>query len=554
MGWAAGFQAGSRAAKDALDTYYTTKERLDLEKAMGLKPQELSSSRAASPEELSRAEAETSRLAAKDITDFGLTPQDQQMYTPAMPQEGQRVGLTSYQLGNQTFNRQPTQAEIDAARYTAAADVVALRNPLEAQRMRLAATQEQRAAQGFESEQQLRGLQLKEAQRTEDKTFQYETGLKEINSQKFDKPEDRTAAVLNLIEKTQGPAARLQLENQYSQNALNKITLKAKEFEDGFKQSFSKGVDATMKWLDEQDPGFTLQRVGNQIIQTNLDGSRRVFAQGTERDIMEQFAGQASPQNFLTLSKNIYDRQANADYRASLIKIYGDKTLAGRIKETETQLGRQLTEDEVLSMSGVTAKGKAGGILTRAVEQKKNDDGTYTAFDKGTGRALYNTYNGEEIPLGMTVDEYAGMKKQARDNKVGLQVGENANGQLALKFIGADGKPYDTAEAARYAKPTKDAAGAGTEEPAPALSKTNSRMGTGEANPYVDTAGRARPNAPAGAPAVGPALVRQGAAAVEEAVGSRASATRYLQGKIDRKEPLSANEKARAKQLGLTVQ
>ncbi len=361
MGWAAGFQAGSRAVGDAIDTYYAIKERKDLEKAMGLKPQEMQA-RQATPEEISRAQAETRGLAAQDAETFGLSPQEQQMYAPTMPQEGQRVGLSTYQLGNQTFNRQPTQAEIDNARYTAAADVVALRNPLEAQRMRLAATQEQRAAQGFESEQQLRGLQLKEAQRKEDKTAQYETGLSELSKQKFDKPEDRTAAILDLIEKTQGPAARLQLEGQYSQNALNKITLKAKEFEDGFKQSFSKGVDATMKWLDEQDPGFTLQRVGNQIIQTNLDGSRRVFAQGTERDIMEQFAGQASPSNFLALSKNMYDRQNDARRTAALEQYYGSmgaggpKSLKGKIEMFKEVYGRDPSEKEKGQLAGLVQK------------------------------------------------------------------------------------------------------------------------------------------------------------------------------------------------------
>lgn len=511
MGWAAGFSAGSRAAGDALDTYYALKERKDLERAMGLTPQQTQeqiSLRAATPEELSRAQAETAALAAQDAETFGLSPQDQTSYAPAMPQPGQQVGVYRYKVGNQTFDRQPTQADINTARYNAAADVVALRNPLEAQRMRLAATQEERAAKGFETEQQIRGLHLKDLQRQEKKTADFETGLAELNKQKFDKPEDRTAAILDLIEKTQGPAARMTLESQYTQTDLNKITLKAKQFEDGFRQSFTKGVDATMKWLDDQDPGFTLQRVGKQIIQTNVDGSRRVFAQGSDQEIMEQFAGHASPSNFLTLSKNIYDRQANAAHRAALLKIYGDKTLAGRIKETEEQLGRQLTEDEILSMSGVTAKAKAGGVLSSVVDQKKNDDGSYTAFDKNTGKALYNTYLGEAIPLGMSVDEYTNMKKLARDNKVGLQIGETESGNLALRFIGADGKPYTDVEAARYAKPTKPAAGGASEEPQPALPS--------------------------------PALVRNASAL-------------YLKNKINRKEPLTADEKLRAKELGLKI-
>ena len=79
MGWAAGFSAGSRAAGDALDTYYALKERKDLERAMGLTPQQTQeqiSLRAATPEELSRAQAETAALAAQDAETFGLSPQE----------------------------------------------------------------------------------------------------------------------------------------------------------------------------------------------------------------------------------------------------------------------------------------------------------------------------------------------------------------------------------------------------------------------------------------------------------------------------------------------
>ena len=101
-----------------------------------------------------------------------------------------------------------------------------------------------------------------------------------------------------------------------------------------------------------------------------------------------------------------------------------------------------------------TGGGKKGSVLQTPVELKKNDDGTYTAFSKDGGRALYNTYNGEEIPLGMTVDAYTNMKAAAQKNSVGLVTGEE-NGRLVLKFVGPDGKYYDNAEKAKYAKPAK---------------------------------------------------------------------------------------------------
>jgi len=101
--------------------------------------------------------------------------------------------------------------------------------------------------------------------------------------------------------------------------------------------------------------------------------------------------------------------------------------------------------------------GKKGSVLQTPVDLKKNDDGTYTAFAKDGGQALYNTFNGETIPLGMEVDTYRGMKEAAKKNGVGLVAGED-NGRLVVKFTGVDGKFYDDAEKAKYAKPAKSTA------------------------------------------------------------------------------------------------
>ena len=72
-----------------------------------------------------------------------------------------------------------------------------------------------------------------------------------------------------------------------------------------------------------------------------------------------------------------------------------------------------------------------------------------------------------------------------------------------------------------------------------------------EPNPYVDARGRPLANAPAGAPSVASTAIPAAVSAVENAVGTQASATRYLQAKIARNEPLTPTERARAQQMGL---
>jgi hypothetical protein len=70
-------------------------------------------------------------------------------------------------------------------------------------------------------------------------------------------------------------------------------------------------------------------------------------------------------------------------------------------------------------------------------------------------------------------------------------------------------------------------------------------------NPYVDARGRPLAVAPAGAPSIASTAVPAAVSAVEGAVGTQAAATRYLQAKIARNEPLSPAERARAQQMGL---
>jgi hypothetical protein len=155
-------------------------ERERLREAMGLTPQEMQQ-RQALPEELGRAQAETQALAAEDARMFGLGPQEQAAYAPQMPVEGQRVGLPRYQLAGQTYDRAPTQQEIQQARYGAMADVIAERDPARAMEMRQRLEEQAYQAQrrplelqdlqgriaGQAQQRELTGIQLGSAKRTE---------------------------------------------------------------------------------------------------------------------------------------------------------------------------------------------------------------------------------------------------------------------------------------------------------------------------------------------------------------------------------------------------
>lgn len=105
-----------------------------------------------------------------------------------------------------------------------------------------------------------------------------------------------------------------------------------------------------------------------------------------------------------------------------------------------------------LGLAGKGGAGSGSGALKRAVDQKQNDDGSFTAFDKQTGEALYNTYHGMTLPLGTTVSEYNKLRQDAVKAGVEIMVGES-NGRIVFGFVGPSGDPQPTLEAARASKP-----------------------------------------------------------------------------------------------------
>jgi hypothetical protein len=237
--------------------------------------------------------------------------------------------------------------------------------------------------------QALTGLQLGKARREEKQVVDFDTGYAEINKQKFDKPEDRTAAILGLVESTQGVEARLRLENQYSQSELNKLTLQAKKFEDGFSQARTKGVFSAMEWFDEQNASFKLERDPKnpyRVIQVNQDGSRTLFADAkSERELGMIVDAKAKPGGWLELAKFDLDEQkakaAIAESEAQAAKYRAEASGLGRdvkpltkqqqlmfdtLKGTDAykravEMGNQTILRDLLTKNGIPPEAVLGG-------------------------------------------------------------------------------------------------------------------------------------------------------------------------------------------------
>jgi hypothetical protein len=224
---------------------------------------------------------------------------------------------------------------------------------------------------GLKRQAELGDIQLSDAQRKQKQQTDFDTGFAKINEQKFEKPEDRTAAILSLVEKTQGVTAAEQLRSSYSQNELNQISIQSKKFDEGFRQSRAKGVIPALEWFDEQNTSFKLERDPKnpfRYIQVNQDGTRSVFADAkNERELGMIIDAKAKPGGFLELAKYDLDvKKADAVIakEKALAGLYnqggagaGKGTLKQKVADFKEVYGRDPTDEEKGVLAGLVTKG-----------------------------------------------------------------------------------------------------------------------------------------------------------------------------------------------------
>jgi hypothetical protein len=254
--------------------------------------------RMASPEELARAQAETQGRAAQDAEMFGLTAQDQAAYAPQMPVQGQRIGPTQYGLGGQTFNRMPTQQEIQQARFGAMADVISERDPARGMQMRqqledqvyqarerpLRLQQLEGQIAGQTQQRDVTAATLRGLGRTEARETGFDAAITEINKTDFATPAERNTAVLKAVTQFKGPEVAAQLEANYSTNERNRILIDGAKFDQTIKQARLKGPTAALKAIDDLNDSFKLEIDGFNVTQVNNDGTRVPFLSAKTAD------------------------------------------------------------------------------------------------------------------------------------------------------------------------------------------------------------------------------------------------------------------------------
>jgi len=298
---------------------------------------------------------------------------------PAAPQTYAPQRVTDF-LG-QRYEGGLAPERMETIRTRAMANAVA--DPRLRQQMLLAVTAEERAQEAelrakedqayqqrirptqqkaLEQQTTLGGIQLTVAEREAEKVKKYDEGLAEINKKEFEKPEERTQALLSLIESTRGVEAAQKLKSSYSADELNQISIQSKKFDEGFRQSRAKGVIPALEWFDEQNTSFKLERDPKnpfRYIQINQDGTRSIFADAkNERELGMIIDAKAKPGGFLELAKYDLDvRRTDASVSLAGVqaKALKDRSNAEKMGGTQYftgQDGNMYAATPVFSQSG----------------------------------------------------------------------------------------------------------------------------------------------------------------------------------------------------------
>lgn len=160
---------------------------------------------------------------------------------------------------------------------------------------------EKRAIKTHDQQTQLTGMQIEGLASQQKKQADLDFNL--AAAMGLGTVEEQTAAILQAY-RAFDPTAAAELERKYDTNTLNKMTIRAKELEQGYAEARQQGVDAVIAYYDKINDGFKLSRRGDTVYKLdNNDKVLGVFAKGDERQLLMTMDAYAKPGGFLEMAK-----------------------------------------------------------------------------------------------------------------------------------------------------------------------------------------------------------------------------------------------------------
>ena len=378
----------------------------------------------------------------------------------------------------QRYDGELSESQIANARMRAMADVVASNDPVAGLRLRQQALQGERDDQRFQRETQesdyrlaglrradAQGQRLEDIQRLTDEVGQFTPDQLHAYASKANVAPGGQVPLLYTGKTKDGyqfvtidpasgaPAKPLTLDEAQTRQ----LATAARLLEAGYGAEGTQMMAGVSKELNEIVAH--LNGVASQTTTSQNNALRLGNEDGFRRQQLGIQAGEAARRGRLT-DLQIKEIETARDNNVKARELLG-QIQALTPEEQMSPKGQALIRQfnvlnskpgEQLNL-GLQGRGGAGaGARGPVVDQKKNDDGTYTAFRKDTGEAVYNTVNGLKIPLGMTSDEFAKLRTEASQLGVAMEGSFDENGQYQFGFKGRDGNYYTTPREAAMAK------------------------------------------------------------------------------------------------------
>jgi hypothetical protein len=390
----------------------------------------------------------------------------------------------------------------------------------------------------------LTGLQLTAAQTAQAKSASFDTAFATINSTKYDKPEDKDAAVLSAVAQFKGPEAAAALQANYSTNERNKILTDGAKFDQTIKQARVKGPAAALKAIDELNDSFTLEIDGFKVTQVNKDGTRVPFLSAKNAD---EFAlsvdSRIKEGGAFELAKFRQDEQS----KNALIAYYNAKAkeagvassaAANQLSGVQVGYSRDEKGNPIQVMSALRFNKRTGELESVQVQLDQNVVPP-SALDP---KKIADQAN--EL-VGQSIDP---TNKKSKEVHTFATAQQAVVDQIFNQYLGT-GKPaggLDLSPAAIAERARQGATNLSPVKPAAATLQTPTNLGIDPNRPQSSI--NPVTGQPRETPGSGPNLV----AAVSEGLDAgQARYVKYLESKIANNQPLTADEQIRAKRFGL---
>lgn len=397
---------------------------------------------------------------------------------------------------------------------------------------------------GEAQQRDVRAAQLRGLGRAEEKEVGFDGAIATINKTEYKTPAEKNAAILGAVSQFKGPEAAIALEKNYNDIERDQLVKDGLRFDQKIKQARLKGPAAALQAIDELNDSFKLEIDGFKVTQVNNDGTRVPFLEAKTADefalSVDSRIREGGAFELAKFRQDEKSKNALVAYYAAKTKEANAASGAAANQLTGVQVGYSRDEkgNPIQVMSGLRFNKKTGALESVQVKLDQNVVPPSALDPKKIADQA-------EALVGQPIDP---TNKKSKDVHTFATAQQAVVDQIFNQYLGT-GKPaggLDLSPAAVAQRMLEGQKSAAPATSAPATPRPPTNLGIDPNRPQSNLSPVS--GLPRGEPASGPNLVK---AVTEGLDAGQARYVKYLESKIANNQPLTADEKIRARRFGL---